>query len=136
VAARQPRVRVSRSEQQAVVERFLAALQTGQVGDLMEVMAPDVVLIADGGGLAAAARVPVHGAERVAVLLARAKRVVASFDVTTVWLNGAPAGRIDFDGELSTAISLVVDTGRVTRIYVMRNPRKLARLQETAELAR
>ena len=52
VAARRPRVRVSRSEQQAVVERFLAALRTGQLQELMEIMAPDVVLIADGGGLA------------------------------------------------------------------------------------
>jgi hypothetical protein len=53
-----------------------------------------------------------------------------------VWLNGAPAGRIEFDGELGAAVSLVVENGRVTRIYVMRNPRKLARLDETAELAR
>src|ERR1700722_854611 len=62
VAVRQPRVRVSRSEQEAVVERFLAALRTGQLQELMEVMAPDVVLIADGGGLAGAALVPVRGA--------------------------------------------------------------------------
>ena len=63
VAARRPRVQVSRSEQQAVVERFLVALRTGQLQELMEVMAPDVVLIADGGGLAAAAPAPIHGAE-------------------------------------------------------------------------
>jgi hypothetical protein len=69
-------------------------------------------------------------------LLARANRVVAALDTTTVWLNGAPAGRIQFDGELSAAVSLVVEYGRVTRIYVIRNPRKLARLDETAELAR
>jgi hypothetical protein len=69
-------------------------------------------------------------------LLARANRVVAALDTTTVWLNGAPAGRIEFDGELSAAVSLVVENGRVTRIYVIRNPRKLARLDETAELAR
>ena len=75
VAARRPRVRVSRSEQQAVVERFLAALRTGQLLDLMEVMAPDVVLIADGGGLVPAARTPIYGAEQVAKLLARADRV-------------------------------------------------------------
>jgi RNA polymerase sigma-70 factor (ECF subfamily) len=135
VAARRPRVRVSRSEQQAVVERFLVSLRTGQLQELMEVMAPDVVLIADGGGLAAAARAPIHGAELVAKLLARANRVVAAFETTTVWLNGAPAGRIEIDGELA-AVSLVVENGRVTRIYVMRNPRKLTRLDEPAELAR
>ncbi|MFI0716676.1 RNA polymerase sigma-70 factor [Streptomyces inhibens] len=135
VAARRPRVRVSRSEQQAVVERFLVALRTGQLQELMEVLAPDVVLIADGGGLVAAALAPIHGAELVAPLLARANRVVAAFETTAVWLNGAPAGRIEIDGEPS-AVSLVVDNGRVTRIYVVRNPRKLTRLDEPAELAR
>jgi RNA polymerase sigma-70 factor (ECF subfamily) len=134
VAARRPRVQVSRSEQQAVVERFLVALRTGQLQELMEVMAPDVVLIADGGGLAAAVLAPIHGAELVAKLLARAGRVVA-FETTPVWLNGAPAGRLEIDGELA-AVSLVVEHGRVTRIYVMRNPRKLTRLDEPAELAR
>jgi RNA polymerase sigma-70 factor (TIGR02957 family) len=135
VAARRPRVQVSRSEQQAVVERFLVALQTGQLQELLELMAPDVVFIADGGGLAATARAPIHGAERVANLLARANRVLATVEMTTVWLNGAPAGRIEIDGE-PTAVSLVVEEGRITRIYVVRNPRKLTRLDEPVELAR
>ena len=135
VAARRPRMRVSPSEQQAVVERFLAALRTGQLQELLEVMAPDVVLIADGGGIAPAARAPIYGAERVAGLLARANRVLSAAPTTTVWLNGAPAGRIEIDGE-PTAVSLVVENGQVTRIYVMRNPRKLTRLDEPAELAR
>jgi RNA polymerase sigma-70 factor (TIGR02957 family) len=135
VAARRPRVQVSRPEQQAVVERFLAALRTGQLQELMEVMAPDVVLIADGGGLVAAARVPIHGAERVAKLIARAHRVVAAFETTAVWLNGAPAGVIVIGGQLA-AVSLVVENGRVTRIYAMANPRKLTRLDKPAEFAR
>jgi hypothetical protein len=52
-------------------------------------------------------------------------RAPAAFAVTTAWLNGAPAGRIEFDGELGNAVSLVVENGRVTRIYLMRNPQKL-----------
>ncbi|WP_406432820.1 RNA polymerase sigma factor SigJ [Streptomyces sp. NBC_01589] len=130
VAARRPRVQVSRSEQQAVVERFLAALRTGQLQELLDVMAPDVVLIADGGGLAAAAPAPIHGAELVAKMLARPDRVVSA-----VWLNGAPAGRIEIDGRLA-AVSLVVENGKVTRIHAMANPRKLTRLDEPAKLAR
>ena len=135
VTARRPRTHVSRSEQQAVVERFLVAVRTGQLQELMELLAPDVVFIADGGGLARAARSPIRGAEVVARALARAHRVVAKLETTTVWLNGAPAGRIEINGEPAAA-SLVVENGRVTRIYVTVNPQKLMRLDEPAELAR
>lgn len=124
---------MSRSQQQAVVERFLLALRNGRVQELMTVLAPDVVLIADGGGLADAAPTPVQGAELVATLLARADR--AAFDARTVWLNGGPAARIDTDGQ-QAAVSLVVENGRITRIYATANPRKLTRLDEPAELTR
>lgn len=130
VAARRPRVRVSRSEQRAVVERFLAALRTGELWELLDVMAPDVVMIADGGGLAPAAPAPVHGAAEVARLLARPGRVVS-----VVWLNGSPAGRIELEGRLA-AVSLVVENGKVTRIHAIANPRKLTRLAEPAVLSR
>ncbi len=136
VAARRPRVPVSRAEQQAVLKRLLLALRTGRVQELMEVMAPDVVLIVDGGGLAPAVRSPVYGAEAVTRLLARANRAVESFETSTGWINGELAGRLAFDGELGATVSLVVENGRATRIYVMRNPRKLARLDQAAELAR
>ncbi len=135
VEARRPRIRVSRSEQQEVVERFLVALRTGQLQDLMDLMAPDVVLIADGGGLASAVRAPIHGAGAVAGFLARANRPEVRLATETVWLNAAPAGRIEFNGALGAAVSLVVENGRVTRIYLVRNPRKLTRLDQPAELA-
>ncbi len=98
-------------------------------------MAPDVVLIADGGGLVAAARAPIHGAERVAKLLARGSQSGATFETTNVCLNGAPAGRVEIDGQLA-AVSLVVEQGRVTRIYAVANPTKLTRLDAPSELAR
>jgi RNA polymerase sigma-70 factor (ECF subfamily) len=133
VAARRPRMRVTRSEQQAVVERFLTALRTGQLTELMEVMAPDVVLIADGGGLVQAARKPLHGNELVATMLTRLRRSV--YETTTILLNGAPAARLDNDGR-RVAVSLEVADGLITRIYVIANPRKLTRLDEPADLAR
>jgi RNA polymerase sigma-70 factor (ECF subfamily) len=135
VAARRPRARVSRSEQQAVVDRFLQALRTGDLRELMEVIAPDVVLVADGGGLAPAAAAPVHGAERVVKLIARVNQVVPGFRAATMWLNGAPAVRMELDGRVA-AVSLTVENGQITRIYAVANPRKLTRLDEPAELAR
>ncbi|MFJ9615049.1 sigma-70 family RNA polymerase sigma factor family protein [Streptomyces noursei] len=96
-------------------------------------MAPDVVLIADGGGLAAAAPTPVHGVELVATLLAGMNRAV--FKAAAVWFNGAPGARIESDGRLA-AVSPVVENGRVVRIYATANPRKLTRLDAPAELVR
>jgi RNA polymerase sigma-70 factor (TIGR02957 family) len=135
VAARRPRVRVERSEQQIVLDRFLAALRTGQVQELMEVMAPDVVLIADGGGVAAAVRVPIRGADRVARLLARAGQLPAPVETSPLWLNGAPAAWIDVGGETAAA-SVAIQDGRIVRVFLMRNPDKLRRLDAPVELAR
>jgi RNA polymerase sigma-70 factor (ECF subfamily) len=136
VAARRPRVQVSPAEQQAVVERFLAALNSGDIQGLLDVLAPDVVAVADGGGLVAAARHPVEGADPVAGFLSRFARLAPSAVLSVVWLNGAPAVRVDLDGELVGAISLVVEGGRITRIFGIANPHKLARLGEETRLSR
>jgi len=136
VVARRPRIQVDRAEQQQVVDRFLAALRTGDLQVLLDVLAPDVVLVADGGGEVTAFRRPVVGSDRVASLLSRFNTVVPGAVVGTVWLNGAPAGRIDLAGEIDSAISLAVADGRITRIYAIRNPHKLARIDEEATLSR
>jgi RNA polymerase sigma-70 factor (ECF subfamily) len=103
---------------------------------LLGVLAPEVVLVADGGGEVPAVRQPVVGAVRVAGFLSGFGRVAPGADFRIVWLNGAPAVRIDLDGELNTAVSLVIEDGRITRIYAMRNPHKLARLGEELPLSR
>ena len=136
VAARRPRMQVDCAGQQAAVERLLAALQTGDVQGLLDVLAPDVVVVADGGGMVPAARRPIEGAEAVARLLAKFAQVAPRARVDTVWLNGAPAARIDLAGELDTAVTFVVEDGRIARIYAIRNPHKLARLDEEATLSR
>jgi RNA polymerase sigma-70 factor (ECF subfamily) len=127
---------VSRTEQQRVVDRFLAAVTAGDVQGLMDVLAPDVVLVSDGGGLVPAGRHPVEGMERVATLLSRFKTVAPGAEVATLLLNGALAGRIDLSGELNTAVTFVVEDGRIARIYAIRNPHKLGRLEKVAELRR
>ncbi|MGK5169270.1 RNA polymerase sigma-70 factor [Geodermatophilus sp. CPCC 205761] len=136
VAARRPRVQVSRAEREAVVARFLAAVRGGDLQGLLAVLAPDVVVVADGGGVVAAARRPIQGAARVAALLAGLVRLPVSLEVVPVWLNGGPAARIDVDGELDTVVSLAIEDGRITRVYAVRNPHKLARVDEEAELSR
>jgi RNA polymerase sigma-70 factor, ECF subfamily len=136
VAARRPRTKVSAAEQQEVVRRFLAALTTGDMQALMDVMAPDVVLVADGGGLVEAVRRPITGNRRVARLLSLFPAHAPGVEITTVLLNGGTAARIDPSGELAGALSFVVEDGRISRLYLVRNPEKLARLDSVAELRR
>jgi RNA polymerase sigma-70 factor (TIGR02957 family) len=136
VAARRPRMVVSPTEQQRVVETFLAALTAGDLQGLMDVLAPDVVVVADGGGLAPASLRPVSGRNRVANALARFAVLVPPVEITTPLVNGAVAARIDPGGEFDTAITFVVEDGLITRMYAMRNPHKLGRLDEVAELRR
>jgi RNA polymerase sigma-70 factor (TIGR02957 family) len=135
VAARRPRVAVTSSEQQEVVDRFLAAVRGGDLQQLLEVLAPDVVLVADGGGIAAAARHPIEGAEKVAAFLDKAARL-EGLVLHDVWLNGSPAIQIELDGRIDTAVSLVVEDGRIVRIYAVRNPDKLGGMGEEAALSR
>ncbi len=138
VAARRPRTRVRRAEQERVVERFVASLTTGDVQGLMDVLAPDVVAIADGGGLVrGASRKPIVGAARLAAALVRGVgRKIARLELRQVWLNGAPGVRVDVDGVLAIAVGLTVEDGRITRVYGISNPHKLGRLEDEAVLAR
>jgi RNA polymerase sigma-70 factor (ECF subfamily) len=136
VAARRPRMTVSRSEQQQVVDRFLAALAGGDVQGLMDVLAPDVVVVADSGGLAPAALRPVSGQRRVANAFSRFAALAPHVEITTPLVNGTVGVRVDPGGEFDTAITFVVEDGRITRMYAMRNPHKLGRLDDVADLRR
>ncbi len=134
VAARRPRMQVDRAQQEATLERFMAAVTSGDVQALVEVLAPEVVLIADGGGLVQAARKPLVGAETVVALLARVGDL-SDLVATTARFNGMPGARFEVGGEV-TAVSLVIEDGRISRIYAMRNPNKLGWLEVFAELRR
>ena len=76
------------------------------------------------------------GAKRVASALSHFADLVPQVEITTPLLNAAVAARIDPGGEFDTAITFVVEDGRITRMYAMRNPHKLGRLDEVAVLRR
>jgi RNA polymerase sigma-70 factor (TIGR02957 family) len=136
VAARRPRTSVSRTEQEQVVQRFLAALTTGDVPALLEVLAPDVLVVGDGGGLAPTIPKPVRGAAKLAPVMAGFARLAPDAKALVVDVNGGIAARIDPGGENDTALSFVIEEGRITQIYAIRNPHKLERLDEVSELRR
>ncbi len=134
VEARRPRIRVTRAEQEDVVERFLAAMRTGDLDGLLSVLAPDVVAVGDGGGLAPAARLPIQGAHRVAMGLLLVVRT-EGVSMHSMWVNGALGITIEHDGKVHAVASVRVEGGRVTALYGINNPEKLTRLDREIQLA-
>ncbi|MEU8123443.1 RNA polymerase sigma-70 factor [Spirillospora sp. NPDC049024] len=129
VAARRPRETASPADTRAALRAFQQAVETGDLQNLLDVLAPDVVLLTDGGGVVRAALAPVVGAGKVADLLGRLSGAV-SLHPTRV--NGHPALLLTRDGELDTVLATRIDDGRVTGLYAVRNPEKLSRMtQET-----
>jgi len=137
VAARRPRQEVSRTEQQAVVERFLAAVSGGDLQGLLDALAPDVVLVADGGGIAQAIVQPVTGAKKVANLLRTFPKFGGGATIVPTTLNGAPGAMIvGLEDGHDTAITFLVGDQGITRIYAVRNPTKLTGIDVEATLRR
>lgn len=136
VRARRPRFDADRSAQQVVTERFLAACAGGDVDALLSALAPDVVLVTDGGGRAKAALRPIVGAAKVArFLLATAAEglSIPGVHVEVTDVNGAPGVVAWVRGAPYVAMSLVVADGLVEQVLVVRNPDKLRGLR-TADL--
>jgi RNA polymerase sigma-70 factor (ECF subfamily) len=136
VAARHPRMQVDRSEQQRAVAHFLTALRTGDLQGLMDALAPDAVLLADGGGVVSAVRQPVVGVKKIVNLLGGFARVAPTAVVEPVLVNGAPGARVLIDGAVDTVIGFAFEGGRISRIFAVRNPDKLGRLGAETPLVR
>ena len=117
-----------------VVERFMAAAAGGDLQALMDLLAPDCVLLTDGGGKRQAALRPIHGRDKVARFIGAtsAQGLAAMTAADSTYLNGLPALRIWLDGELAVTVQLRVDHGLVTELYFVRNPDKLTRLEGEA----
>jgi hypothetical protein len=76
------------------------------------------------------------GAKRVANFLSAFPRVGEGAQIATLSLNGGRAVRIDLPVSGTTVVSVAVEDGRITHVYAMRNPTKLERLGQEAELTR
>lgn len=133
VRARTPRTAPDGAEHRAVVGRFLEATLTGSLQPLLDVLAPDVVLLSDGGGKANAALRPVLGPEKVArLMLGLASKYGAGAVPEFLELNGLPAVAFREDGSVTTVFQISVAGGQVAGVYSMRNPDKLVHLQGPA----
>ncbi|MFI9811331.1 RNA polymerase sigma-70 factor [Saccharothrix variisporea] len=135
VEARRPRRTVTPREAQAAVDAFRRALETRDLQGLLDVLAPEVVAISDGGGIRQATPRPVIGADRVArfVVKGLAKHDVA-LTVRPTAINAAPALALYVDGELDGVLAARVEDGRITGLYFVRNPHKLTHVDAETPL--
>ncbi|WP_200959225.1 RNA polymerase sigma-70 factor [Nocardioides sp. Soil796] len=138
VAERKPRGAVSRADTQGALEAFQRAVATGEIEDLLDILAPDVVVLGDGGGIKQAVPNAVCGADKVGRLLRAGLAVLAASATRTetVTVNGWPALVVWIDDELDSVVSLRVEEGLVSGIYALRNPEKLSRILQEVELSR
>lgn len=112
----------------AVLEAFVAAAAAGDAQRLVGLLAPDVVLVSDGGGKVSAARRPVHGADDVArFVLGVTAGAGAGLRVELGTVNGGPGVLVHAGARLELTVALGLDAhGRVAGVYLVRNPDKLA----------
>jgi RNA polymerase sigma-70 factor (TIGR02957 family) len=125
VAARRPRDVVSPAETRAALKAFQRAVETGDLQRLLDILAPDVVLLADGGGVKQAALTPVVGADQVARVLGNLTSVAS---LQPAQVNGHPALIVRLDGVIDTVVTVRIDGGLITGLYAVRNPEKLSHM--------
>jgi RNA polymerase sigma-70 factor (ECF subfamily) len=111
------------------VDRFLAALAVGDVPEVLAVLAPDVVLVSDGGPDHHAARRPVRGRDRVGRLLVNvASKMPAGATTELREINGEPGIIVSVAGTPFTTLVLAGGPDGIDHLWIVSNPDKLAHL--------
>jgi RNA polymerase sigma-70 factor (ECF subfamily) len=129
VESRRPRFPASRADGERLTTEFLVACGTGDVGRLMQLLASDVVLHSDGGGLVTAARRPVFGADDVArFMIGIAKNPPPDVTVRLTLVNGDPGAVVLSAGSVVFVLGLEIEGEKVTGVNIVRNPEKLTRV--------
>lgn len=137
VQSRRPRTTVSASDADRAMQAFRKAIETGNTEELLSLIAPDVVLIGDGGGFKQAVLHPIRGARRVVKLLSVGlAEATEEVTVETVRVNGWPALILRLGGEVDTVVAVRIDDGLITGLYGVRNPEKLGRLDRETIMSR
>ncbi len=120
---------VSTGEQRRLLDAFVAAASTGNLQQLEQLLAEDVVSYSDGGGVVRASRIPVAGRETVAKFVrAFQPRFWGGVEVTVSEVNGRPAAVLRRDGEIFAVLALVTSQAGIRNLLWMMNPHKLGAL--------
>ncbi|MDT0309954.1 RNA polymerase sigma-70 factor [Streptomyces sp. DSM 44917] len=136
VAEERRRFTAEPGRHEEIVRRFLAAAAAGDVAELERLLAKDVTAWGDGGGVVSAGRRPVHGADKVARLVAGLLRhpLAPRMAFGIEHVNGEPAVVTRLEGALFAVVCLdVTEEGRVAAVRSVVNPAKLAFAEGQAE---
>jgi RNA polymerase sigma factor (sigma-70 family) len=133
-----PRFDASAAERDELAGSFLAAARNGDFESLEALLADDVELHGDGGGLAPAIKHPVFGRQRVAQMLGNWMRLgferIGGVELRPATINGQPGAEYrDADGKLIGVLSLDIAGGKIQAIRSIVNPEKLAHLGPVAD---
>ncbi|WP_326587406.1 RNA polymerase sigma-70 factor [Streptomyces sp. NBC_01294] len=135
VDARRPRRTVSARQTREALESFRRVLETGDPQGLLDVLAPDVVLMSDGGGIKQAALRPIAGADKVArFMIGGLGKNKSPITLAPTVVNGSPALVVHLDGVIDGIMAVRVEDGRIIGLYYVRNPEKLSRVASETPL--
>jgi len=137
IEAEKPRFEASRRERERLAERFFAAVGDGDVDELVDMLAADVVLYGDGGGMSPSWPRPIFGRDRVTRLFGGIKGQLERFELRLELheVNGQPgASVVDPEGRIVNVFSLDIVDGVIQTIRSVINPDKLRHLGPLADV--
>ncbi|MFI6456221.1 RNA polymerase sigma factor SigJ [Streptosporangium amethystogenes] len=129
-ASARRRVRVARApvtaaEQADAVRHVKEAWETKDIAALVDLLDPAAVMTADGGGTVGTVLRPIEGGARIARYMVAIVDKAPGLELLERSVNGVPGLVAQRAGAVMTVASFDVADGRVTRIWVVRNPEKL-----------
>jgi RNA polymerase sigma-70 factor (ECF subfamily) len=126
LGARHSLYHASREQQDAILHQFLRACMDGDMDGLLGLLANDIMIYADSGGKAPAARNPISGADRVArYLLGLVRKAPEDSRFRVALINGQPGIILYRNGVPSVIMTLDMLDGQIWEIDVIANPDKL-----------
>ena len=134
VRAERPRFHLSKERGLEIAAAFFAATRGGDMQGLQSLLAADVTAYSDGGGKTPAAREPIIGFDSVMQLHSKLATLFAtnmSQPVRYGFINGLP-GFVTIEQGILQTTALEIENGKITAIYVVRNPDKLQHLSGPA----
>lgn len=122
----QKRFEARPEEKEALLRRFMAAVEARDEQALLALFAPDAIWTADSGGRTPASPRPIVGGVNIARLVMGLTRTLMSYDLRIATINGEPGLHIFLNGRLSAAMAFGADGDRIAAVYAVLNPEKLA----------